>query len=204
MSQQPLTYGAAALLLLASTTGVSADLVTDCKSSDTTLAMRACSVIIEEGANTRMAVAVAHTHRAKAAEVSGDFEQAFKDLNKAIELNPELPGAYLNRGNIHFRRGALASALLDYDAAIRISPMFAGAYYNRGNVHSMRGAHVQAISDLTSAIQLDPSYASAYFNRGVAYLHINRRPDAAKDFKRTLALDSDHAGASQALASLGD
>jgi tetratricopeptide (TPR) repeat protein len=62
----------------------------------------------------------------------GDQRAAIKDLDQSIQLNPNEPLAYGNRGNAHYDLKAYKAAIDDYSQMIRLSPKNASAYYNRG------------------------------------------------------------------------
>ncbi len=45
-----------------------------------------------------------------------------QDYNKAIQLNPNLANAYINRGNTYKDLNNIELALADYDRAIALDP----------------------------------------------------------------------------------
>jgi len=45
---------------------------------------------------------------------SGHSNQAISDLNRAIELQPDFPQAYINRGNAYMRLGRFGLAFADF------------------------------------------------------------------------------------------
>lgn len=61
-----------------------------------------------------------------------DYENALRDLNNVLELNPHIPVAWFNRGNVKNRLRDYDGAISDYTAAILEQPGFAEAYFNRG------------------------------------------------------------------------
>ena len=60
------------------------------------------------------------------------YDEALRDINRAIELAPDIAYFYYNRGNIHCLSGDMPAAIGDYTKAIELYPNFAEAYYNRG------------------------------------------------------------------------
>lgn len=65
----------------------------------------------------------------------GDYVAAAKDYNRALEINPEVGEAYLNRGNLWFLAQRFQAAIADYDNALKFGvnePHV--AYLNRGMV----------------------------------------------------------------------
>ena len=65
-------------------------------------------------------------------EKKGRYEEAIKEYNQAIELNPNFAEAYNNRGNAKHELRRYEEAIKDYDQAIELNPNFAEAHNNRG------------------------------------------------------------------------
>ena len=53
----------------------------------------------------------------KAAAQDGQPALAITDLNKAIEINPNLDGAYCGRGTVYCEKGNYGQALMDFGKA---------------------------------------------------------------------------------------
>ena len=93
---------------------------------------------------------------------------ALTDLNKAIELNPKLTGAYISRGMTRAWLGDFREAMSDLNKAIKLEPENAFAYTNRGNVKILSEDFTGAEKDLSTAIALEPVLADAYLLRAEA------------------------------------
>ncbi len=63
---------------------------------------------------------------------NGDLDRAIADYTKAIELDPKLLSAYINRGLAYDGKGNFDQAIADYTKAIELDPTFALAYIDRG------------------------------------------------------------------------
>ncbi|MGB3534956.1 MAG: trypsin-like peptidase domain-containing protein [Microcoleaceae cyanobacterium] len=87
--------------------------------------------------------------------------EAIADFNQALELEPNNPEAYFNRG---LARTQLAANLPE----------------------QTRGPN--PIADYTEAIRLNPGYADAYYNRGLAYLTLKQYDRAMADFQQAAEL----------------
>ena len=125
-------------------------------------------------------------------EKNSNLESAIAAYDRAIQLKPDMVGAYHNRGNAKGGLGRYEDAIADYDEAIRLKPdlagALAGAYNNRGNAKNNLGRHVDAFADCDEAIRLKPDYANAYNNRGITNIYLGRRDDARRDFETALDL----------------
>ncbi len=118
----------------------------------------------------------------------GEYDRAIADYDKAIELKPNNPVAYNNRGNAYSSKREYDRAIADYSKAIELDPKLAAASYNgRGGAYADQEDYNSALPDLNKAIELDPKYAFAYYNRGKTYEALARRDEAIADFRRVLA-----------------
>ena len=55
-----------------------------------------------------------------------------EDCNRAIELDPDFAGAYINRGAVYRNKGEYDRAIKDYNIAIKLNPNLIEVYVNRG------------------------------------------------------------------------
>ncbi|WP_180274613.1 serine protease [Tychonema bourrellyi] len=125
----------------------------------------------------------------------GDKDNAFKDFNEAIKLDPKFAYAYNNRGSLYSDKGDYDNALKDYNEAIKLDPKNAKAYNNRGNLYADKGDYDNALKDLNEAIKLDPKLAAAYDNRGSLYSDKGDNENAFKDYNEAIKLDPKYANA---------
>jgi len=145
---------------------------------------------------------VVYNYRGRAYGMSGNYDLAIQDYNKAIELNPKYALAYTNRGFAYGRQGNSDLAIQDFTKAIKLDPNDAATYSNRGIAYSNRGVAYSdkgnydlAIQDYNKALELEPNLAEAYNNRGDAY-RIRGEPDRAiRDFNKALELEPNYAAA---------
>lgn len=89
-----------------------------------------------------------------------DYKQALKWLNYAIDLNPDNPEYYFQRGHLKLIKldiseEAARSALIDFNRAIQLNPMFAYAYYFRGITLAYLDKKDKVCPDMIYAKQLD-------------------------------------------------
>ncbi len=120
---------------------------------------------------------------------AGDYEGAIEAFSKAIELKPDVPPAYSDRGATFIILGDYERAVADFDAAIALDPDYARAYNNRGWAYYKLGDNAQALANLDQAIELDPNSAQAYFNRANVYEAQGDLEAAIADYGQSIAVD---------------
>lgn len=111
--------------------------------------------------------AILANNHGKALSEKGEYAEALQELNRAIQLDPDLAHAFNNRGLVYAGMGEKAKALADYDEAIRLNPSLAPVYNNRARVWLGKGSWKSALADFDAAIRLDPALATAYIHRGI-------------------------------------
>ena len=82
----------------------------------------------------------------------GDYYGAISDYTRAIEIKPNYPEAYLNRGLSKARLEDYKAAIVDYNKAIEIKPNYALAYSNRAIAKELSG--IDGCADARKAKEL--------------------------------------------------
>jgi tetratricopeptide (TPR) repeat protein len=86
-------------------------------------------------------------------ENKGQFKDAVKLLNKAIEKDPEYLGAYINRGADKSIMGNYEEAIQDYKKVIDIDSNNTLALFNIGNNYRRLGDYLVAINYYTKSLK---------------------------------------------------
>lgn len=121
-----------------------------------------------------------------------EYDAAIAHYTNAIELKPDLPYAYNNRGNAYTDKGDSDKAIRDYTTAIQLQPNLADAYNGRGNAYADKGEIDNAIKDYNKAIQLNPDGADPYYNRGVTYQEKGDFENAINNYTKAIELKPDY------------
>lgn len=115
----------------------------------------------------------AYMGRAKAFILSGDHDDAIKDYDAAIALEPEDSRIFYNRGNCFLEMNEEQAAFADFNQAILLDPANYHAYNSRGYMYLVKDSLDQAEEDFLRSISLNLNYLLAYLN--LADLHIQRK-----------------------------
>ena len=108
-----------------------------------------------------------------------------------IEMDPEDPNAYNNRGIASAKEGRYEAAIAWFTRAFQRNPVFAEAYYNRGLVGLAIGQLGLAISDFTKAVEIKTGFTECYSIRGSIYVAMSKYEQAIYDFTKVIELDPD-------------
>jgi Flp pilus assembly protein TadD len=142
--------------------------------------------------------AAAHLRSGLAAFDARRYDQAISEYTRALQLDPRLAEAYINRGQSYHLKEHYACAIEDYTQALELDPpvkLAAAAYNFRGNAYAYQEQHVQAIEDYRRSIQLDPDYVAAYFNLGLVYHVRHEYERAIQSYTQALDRDASYAPA---------
>ncbi|MDA3820259.1 MAG: tetratricopeptide repeat protein [Candidatus Delongbacteria bacterium] len=94
----------------------------------------------------------------------GDYENAIKHYNTAIDLNSNNYEYYANRGGAYFKAKDYEKTHEDFNKAISLNPDNHIAYNNRGALYLKTGKPRQALNDFLKALSLNPDYPEASKN----------------------------------------
>ena len=161
-----------------------------CTKLDGQAAIKTCSAAIEMDEFAGSDLAFLHNYRASA-EAESDPDQALKDYDKAIELDPNLALAFGGRGFLYYDRNDADHALQDFNRAIALDPNLALAFNGRGLLSHDRADYDHALEDFNRAIELDPKNEAIFNNRGITYFAKKDNDHAKADFDRAIELNAD-------------
>jgi len=116
-------------------------------------------------------------------------QQAIAAYLKAVELNPQAAGAYINLGTIYYNLRRLEDAEKCYRAAIAIDSQYSLALFNLGNVYDEQGKLPEARRYYEGALQVSPNYADAHYNMALVYEKLSLHARAVQHWRAYLKLD---------------
>lgn len=110
--------------------------------------------MLEAGRVAGAGDASASAFTADKAMSSLDYRLVRDDLDRVVELAPDLKYAYFNRGNVSAEMSDFKAAIVDYTLAIEADDRFAEAYFNRGLALVHTGSYEEGVADLSKAGEL--------------------------------------------------
>lgn len=140
----------------------------------------------------------AHDAQARGAKLhaSGDLQGALREFDRVVELAPQSPFGWYNRGLVRRALKDCRSAIADFSRALELKADLFNALYQRGNCLQELGDYGEAVENYTSAIALPGQIHGrflAHFARGDAFRRLGRLDEAHADYSRVAALRTDTA-----------
>lgn len=130
---------------------------------------------------------------------SGDFEQARKAFEQAVDLDQTFAEAYNNLGLCLTEMGDHDEATVAFEAAIELNPDLGASYNNLGYVLYLQENFEAAIEMYKEAIGREHDTSAAYTNLGNAYQKLGQTDRAVDAWRQALDVDPTNERAQQYL-----
>lgn len=140
---------------------------------------------------TAGSIEAAHAYAAaQAFQYEGKWDDAIKEYQHAIQLDPNLGRAYAGLGAVEANMGHDQDAEKYYlDAMSKIDRMTERERYRtRGGYYLMRGEPLQAIEEYTSLVNQFPSDTAGYANLALAYFYTRNMSKALEEGKKAVEI----------------
>ena len=123
----------------------------------------------------------------------GDSTRALKELQKAIELNPDYKEAYWAIGFLYSDLNKTDDAIKIFKQVIQIDKNSPEAWNNLGLILARCERYNEAIKTFEEAILIDPQNASFHNNLGNVYFSQGKYVEAMQSFQTAIKLDPTYA-----------
>jgi tetratricopeptide (TPR) repeat protein len=125
--------------------------------------------------------AMAYYTRALAYHDLGEGEQAIRDCNEALAIDPKSENALFVRGAASQHLADYSGAIRDYSEVLRLDPGRADALFARGTANYSSGEYQAAVADFSKAIDLGYADATVFHLRELAESELGHRSDARSE-----------------------
>lgn len=122
------------------------------------------------------------------------YPQALVDIDKALDLKKDFPGAYYLRGNIKNKSGDPEGAHKDFTKELIFNPGCFKCYYNIGNIYLEKKDYTLAVEMFAKCSSIEPTFSEAYNNSGIAHYKMKDKVNACADWKKAFELGNKEAG----------
>jgi Flp pilus assembly protein TadD len=148
------------------------------------------------------AVALFYSNRGAESLRAGNVVEGLGWLRKAVLIDPEFAGAWVNLGVALRRAGDVATAETAYRKALEIDPQTSSAYSNLASILRSRGSEKEAAALLALAADVDRRNPFSYLALGDISLAQGRLQEAQRFYRQALRRNEGDADA-EIYASLG-
>jgi tetratricopeptide (TPR) repeat protein len=133
--------------------------------------------------------AVAYYTRALAYHDMGREQQAIRDCEAALAIEPDNENALFVRGSAREGLADYAGAIKDFSDVLRRDPKRADALFSRGAAYYSAGDYEAAVDDFTKTIEIGHDDATVFYLRGLAKKELGQLSGARSDFEEALRRD---------------
>ena len=131
---------------------------------------------------------VLQTSRRSSTQALGRRQEALRDYEAALAVEPRNPSAHHNRGVVLEKLGRLEDAVEAFDSAVDCGmPPDAEYHHARGTNARHRGDHAAAAAAFSAALKLEPAHKAARANRAYARRKLGDFVGARRDYGKALA-----------------
>ena len=117
---------------------------------------------------------------------TGQWDEAIRDFDEAIRLEPTNAFAYGIRGTAYYSKRDFDRAIRDFDQALRLDPREVKAYTSRAYAACGKGDFSQALKDFDTVIRLSPAGFHGY--NALAWFLATCPTASVRDGKRAVGL----------------
>lgn len=153
------------------------------------LLVAGCAGLNKAGPSKADGTAVYYIEQGNSAVRAKDYGRAIDDLNRALAIDPDEPGAWNLLGMAFFFQKDYPAAEANFAKAISLSPSYAPAFNNLGNLYFMTGRPRKAEEFLKKALEISPRLASACYSLGTLLLQSGRTDEATIYLSKGLDFD---------------
>ncbi|KAI1865843.1 hypothetical protein JX265_002906 [Neoarthrinium moseri] len=116
--------------------------------------------------------------------LKGQQEEALKDMDKSLELDPAMTQSFVKRASMHLERGAREEAAQDLEKAIQQNDQDPDIYYHRAQLHFIHGEFQEAAKDYQKSIDLDTTFIFSHIQLGVTQYKMGSIASSMATFRR--------------------
>ncbi|MDX1993632.1 MAG: tetratricopeptide repeat protein [bacterium] len=125
---------------------------------------------------------------------AGNVQEGLDYFNRAIDLDPQYPFAYMERASFLAIQGENADAINDFTAAIDSGYLpLARPLLERANLYTLERNYDRALDDYNALIELDPDNLTYYQNRAGLFVEQGDYAGAVDEYTRIIEIEPENA-----------
>ena len=130
--------------------------------------------------------AFAYNMRGTFSYLKGDNDDALRDMDKSIEIQPNLTQSYIKRASMHLELANPDAAEADFAAALEQNQNDPDIYYHRAQLHFIKSEFGEAAKDYQKSIDLDKDFIFSHIQLGVTQYKMGSIASSMATFRRCM------------------
>ena len=122
---------------------------------------------------------------------SKKFDDAVRNYQAALKINPSDEVTLLKLGNIYKAQNDMEKAVDFYKKSIFVNPSYADGWFNLGLVYANNDDIAGSKECFKRVISINSKYAYAYFALALAFETENNKEEAVKNYQKFLEYNTD-------------
>jgi len=118
-------------------------------------------------------------------------KEALRDIEKAVEINPDYADGYYDIGGCYLIFGDYQNAYDCFERCLTRDKTNAGAWFGKGMASLFKKEYNKAIEYFTITLKLDKKFILALLGRSEAYYLSGQKKESQKDLKKAKKLEPD-------------
>ncbi|KAJ2805120.1 TOM (translocase of outer membrane) complex component [Coemansia guatemalensis] len=120
--------------------------------------------------------------------LKSNLDQALKDLDKALEINPNHVRSMLRKANLITEKKDLDQVTQLLEQALEADAEDAETYFQMGQLHFLKQEYAEAAKDYARASELDPDFVYPRIQLGVVQFKTGKLQEAMSTFEVAMKL----------------
>jgi tetratricopeptide (TPR) repeat protein len=129
--------------------------------------------------------------RAALQNEAGARDEAYKDLDRALQIDSTSADVYFKRGNMYFEDQAFDKAIEDYRSCVQYDGDNTGCLLKLGQMETYLQNYTKAIQHINDALRNDEQLPMAYYLKGRIYKETGDTVLAASSYQTAIEVDPD-------------
>jgi len=130
--------------------------------------------------------AFAYNMRGTFSYLKGDNDDALRDMDKSIELQPTLTQSFIKRASMHLELANPDAAEADFASALEQNTNDPDIYYHRAQLHFIKSEFGEAAKDYQKSIDLDKDFIFSHIQLGVTQYKMGSIASSMATFRRCM------------------